>query len=470
MKKGLVILFIMLFVVSMLFVGTGCKAEAVVETTAAASTAAAETAAGETTAAVETSASEETITSEPVTIVYMAKWSEGEVLQGIINDVLDQYMVDHPNVTIEKIWGGREVGTALMASVQAGNPPDIYDEDPALINNSLGKEDLALELTDYLNKKAFNEDKTVAELYTPGFVDAFKLNGNLYSFVTHQFVSVFWYDKTLFKKLGITSTPNTWAEFLTLCETIKGKDVAPLVQDGGINFYNSYYMTWLADRIEGPNAFRQAVFDKTGANWDKPGFLEAAKKVEELFKKGYFTKGFEGYQWPAGQIDWAQGAGAMMLNHSYLPIEIKDSLSAEFEFGAFPFPAVEGGKGSQYELDSIAGADAILKSSKNPDIAFDIIKRMLSEEVQSRIINEAWTLPVRPGIKFPVQFVDLENIFSKQTGGFLAYAGGPGQIEPEWEQTVFYPLDDKLLFGKITGEEFIKQLKEQSIAYWEGKK
>jgi len=464
MKKIIAITIISLFLVSMIFLGTGCAKETAETTAETETTVAAETEA-ETTAAAETTAE-----AEPIKIVYMAKWNEGEILQGIINDVLDQYMADNPNVTIEKIWGGREVNAALMAAIQAGNPPDIYDEDPQIVNYSLGKDGLAVELSDYIaNETAYNEDVKVQDVYIKGITEAWKYEGNLYALPTHQFVSVFWYDKTMFSELGISGTPSTWTEFMTLCETIKSKDIPPLVQDGGINFYNSYYFTYLADRIEGMGAFREAVFDKTGASLDKPGFLEAAKKVEELYDAGYFIKGFEGYQWPAGQIDWAQRAGAMMLNHTYLPIEVKDSLPEDFVFGAFPFPAVEGGKGSQYELDSIIGAVAILKSSKYPDVCFDIAKRLLSVETQSRIMNEAWTLPVRSDIDLPEQFVDLEDIFSKQTGAFKAYAGGPGQIEPEWEQQVFYPLDDQLLFGKITGEEFMKQLKEKTIAYWANK-
>lgn len=442
---------ISIFVMLMLFAGTGCKEEAP------------ETAA-------ETAAETEATEAEPITIVYMAKWNEGEVLQGIINDVLDQYMADNPNVTIEKIWGGREVNAALMASIQAGNPPDIYDEDPQIINYSLGKEGLAVDLTDYIkNEKAFNEEITVEEALISGIADAWKYEGKLFALPTHQFVSVFWYDKTMFSELGITKTPDTWTEFLDLCETIKGEGIPPIVQDGGINFYNSYYYTYLADRIEGSEAFRAAVFDETGASLDKPGFLEAAKKLEDIVKKGYFIKGYEGYQWPAGQIDWAQGAGAMMLNHTYLPIEVKDSLPDTFEFGAFPFPSVEGGKGGQYELDAIIGSCAILQNSEHPEVCFDIVKRLLSVETQSRIMNEAWTLPVRTGIELPEQFVDIEDIFTNQTGAFRAYAGGPGQIEPEWEQQVFYPLDDQLIFGKITAEEFMKQLKEKTVAYWAGK-
>ena len=466
MKKGLIFLLTILFVVSMLFMGIGCKEEA-----APAEEEVVEEAAPAEEEEEAAPAEEEVVEEEgPVTIVYMAKWNEGEVLQGIINDELDKYMEDHPNVTIEKIWGGREVNVSLMATIQAGNPPDIYDEDPALINHSIGKEGLALDLTSYIeNETAYGEDVKVIDLYAPGYFEPVKWeDGKIYAMPTHQFICVFWYNKTQFEELGITKTPDTWSEFLDLCEEIKGQGVAPLVQDGGIDFYNSYYYTWLADRIEGPGAFREAVFDKTGASFDKPGFLEAAEKVAELYEKGYFIDGFEGYQWPAGQIDWAQGAGAIMLNHTYLPIEIADAVPDDFVFGAFPVPAVEGGKGDQYELDQIVGASAILESSEHPDVAFDILKRILTVEAQTRIIDEALTLPVRTDITLPEQYVDIEGIFANQTGSFTAYAGGPGQIEPEWE-TVFYSLDDQLLFGKISPEDFIKELKEHTISYWEGK-
>jgi raffinose/stachyose/melibiose transport system substrate-binding protein len=445
MKKAIILILAVLFAWSIVFIG--CKEAAPAE---------------EVEEAVEEAG--------PVTITFMSMWNEGEVIQGIWMDVINQYMADNPNVTIETVWGGREVTTVLSAEIQADNPPDIFDYSPNIINEALGKDGLALELSSMIDSEmAWNEDSTVGDIYPAGLVETGDLEGNTYTLPYLQYSSFFWYDKTMFSELGITSTPDTWTEFMDLCETLKGNGVPPLIEDGGINFYNSYYYTWLADREEGANAFREAVYDKTGASLDKPGFLAAAKKVEDLVNNGYFIDGFEGYQWPAGQIDWAQGAGAMILCHSYLPIEVVDSLSEDFEFGAFPFPGIEGAKGDQYEIDTLTSGFSILKSSEHPEVCFDLVKRWVSAEVQSRILNEALSLPVRSGISFPEQFVDIEDIISKQTGSFWAYAGGPGNIEPEWEQQVFYPLDDQLLFGEITAEEFIAQLKEQTIAFWEGK-
>ena len=79
--------------------------------------------------------------------------------------------------------------------------------------------------------------------------------------------------------------------------------------DGGVNFYNMYYFSHLADRYEGMNALLAAIYGQGRPDWDKPGFLKAQKNVKELRDKGYFIKGFEGYQFPAGpdRLGAAQG-------------------------------------------------------------------------------------------------------------------------------------------------------------------
>lgn len=402
-----------------------------------------------------------------ITITYLSKWNPGEVIQGIVNDVIQQYMEDNPNVRVVTNWAGREVNVALMASIQAGNPPDIYDEDPPIIESALGRDGLAVDLKPYMqNTMGWNDNITVWDAFPQGTFDPWTYDGRIHCMPYMQYVSVFWYNKTLFDELGITETPDTWEEFLELCEFLKSKGIAPLAQDGGIDFYNLYYFSHLAERYEGAGALREAIYDRTGESWNKPGFLKAAQQVALLAQRGYFMPGFEGISFPAGQIDWAQGEAAMLLIHSYMPIEVADAVPDDFEFGAFSFPSVPGGTGNQYDLNVVVNGPAILSSSKHPDIAFDLIKRLMSEEVQQRVAEEAMNMPMRAGVPLPDIFKDLGDILEKQTGAFADYSGGPGQFEPELAQSVIFPLNDQLIFGRITPEEFITQVRDRSIAYW----
>jgi ABC-type glycerol-3-phosphate transport system substrate-binding protein len=405
------------------------------------------------------------------TLVFLSKWNVGELTQQIIDSAIEGWIKDNPNVEVERIWASRDVNAKLMAMLQAGTPPDFYDEDPKVIEESLGKAGLALDLLPYLKKvKAYGSNKMVIDTFSKGFFNAVTYRGQVNCLPIQQYVTVFWYNKTLFKKLGIAKTPDTWAQFLDTCAKIKAGGVAPINMDGGIDFYNMYYFSHLADRYEGMNALLAAIYDKDGSDWDKPGFLKAQKNVRELRDKGYFAKGFEGYQFPAGQIDWVQGNGAFLLIHSYMPIEVKDAKPDDFVYGSFPFPSVPGGKGDQYQLTSVFGGVGILKATKNPDLAFDLLKRLVSKETQTRFAQEALNVPVILDVPLPDIFSDLAAIMKKQTGTFTDYSGGPGQFEPQYAQTIMYPLNQDVLFGKLSPEDFIKQVKAKSIEYWKNKK
>jgi len=413
---------------------------------------------------------EKVVKEEKIKLVYLSKWNVGEVTQQIINDAIEKWMKDNPNVEVERIWAGRDVNAKLMAMLQGGNPPDFYDEDPKLIEESLGKAGLALDLTPYLKSvKAYDLDKTVWECFSPGFFDPWTFRGEINTLPIQQYITFLWYNKTLFKQLGITKLPETWPEFLDLCEKIKKSGIAPIIMDGGVDFYNLYYYEHLVERILGPTAFLDAIYDKTGKTWDNPGYLKAARMVVELRERGYFIEGFEGYQFPAGQIDWVQRKGALILIHSYMPIEVSKSKPGDFVFGAFPFPAVPGGKGDRYHIGTVVGGVAILKNTKDPDLAFDLLKRLVSKEVQTRFAKEALNIPTIVGVPLPEIFRDVEDIMKKQTGSFLDVASGPGQFEPEYAQTIMYPLNEKMLFGEITPEDFIRTVKEKTIEYWKRK-
>jgi raffinose/stachyose/melibiose transport system substrate-binding protein len=403
-------------------------------------------------------------------LVYLSKWNQGETTQTIINDAINDYMKANPNVTIEPIWAGRDVNTKLMAMVNGGTPPDFYDEDPNLIENSLGKLGMVADLTPLLKStKATDQDKKVWDTFSKGFFAPWTFRGQINTLPIQQYLTVIWYNKTMFKELGITKLPDTWPQFIAMCEQIKKAGIAPIGLDGGVDFYNLYWYSHLADRYMGMNALLNAVYDKTGKSWDNPGFLKAAQAVAELRSKGYFIKGFEGYQFPAGQIDWAQGKAAMILIHTYMPIEVNKSLPDGFVFGSFPFPSVPGGKGSQYDLTSAVGGVAILKSTKDVNVAWDFLKSLVSKKVQTRFAQEALNVPVILDVQLPDIFADLGAVMKKQTGTFKDYSGGPGAFEPEFQQQIMFPMTDQLMFGKVTPENYVKQIKEKAIAYWQKK-
>lgn len=109
------------------------------------------------------------------------------------------------------------------------------------------------------------------DCFSKGFFEPWTFRGEVNCLPIQQYLTVVFYNKTLFKKLGITKTPDTWPQFLEVCEKIKKAGIAPIGLDGGIDFYNLYYFSHLTDRIMGMNALLNAIYDKTGKSWDNPG-------------------------------------------------------------------------------------------------------------------------------------------------------------------------------------------------------
>ena len=65
--------------------------------------------------------------------------------------------------------------------------------------------------------------------------------GYLNSIVEQPQIGGIFYNKDAFDACGITDTPKTWDEFLTVCQTLKDNGYEPLALDGAyanFNFYN----------------------------------------------------------------------------------------------------------------------------------------------------------------------------------------------------------------------------------------
>jgi len=405
---------------------------------------------------------------EPVTISWWSTWNPGEKLQEVFEEIVNNYMAENPNVTVDVKWLGRDNLVKVTAALQAGaETPDIINYGLSGLYNGLIKNDLALSLDEYMTENAYGEDVPFIDVFAPGTFDNWKpiTDNKIYSIPHYEHTGLLWYDKAKFDKLGITEVPETWDDFLATCEILKENGVAPLVVDGNIDFYCSYYYYWLTNRLLGPKELLMASLDKKGKSWDNPLFLEAAKKIQELVDKEYFIEGYKGYQWPAGQIDWAQGNGGYLLMGTWITVEVQDNLPDDFEVAGIPFPTVDG-KGDIHDVELYQVGFAILKNAENPEVCMDFLKYCLTQESQEKIGGAGAAAAVRKGVASNYPFID--EVLNNATSTHAYIDNLPG-INAEWTLKVFYPLTKELVHGTVSAEEFIGQIKQQSIDYWANK-
>lgn len=364
---------------------------------------------------------------------------------------------------------GRDVLTQIKSRVLAGDAPDIVDQDLSELQAAFLTDEVMLQpIDDVLDTTIEGDSGSLRDQINDGY-KMYTMGETNYFVPYITITSGFFYNKNLFVKHNI-DVPNTWEEFIDVCDVLKNAGVAPLALDGNISFYNAYYYTFACQRVLGTGAFMKAATDESGSTWDDPGYLEAAKMVESLSKRGrnFFQQGYEGSAYPAAQGEWAQGEYGMVFCGTWIPSETNAQTDEDFAYGYFPFPSVDGGRGKATELEMQTMGFCIPKDAKNVEAAKDFILFCSTKENADKFVETSANISARQDARAPQFLDDVIPYVDGASEFFQNYDGVMGKA-PEWWANVFYPADDALVFGSMSAEDFVKQIKEETIKFYENK-
>lgn len=392
------------------------------------------------------------------TIRYFSMWNEGEPQQQVLQQIIEEYQEANPDVTVDVLWGGREVLTTVRSSLSEGNPPDLVDKDAEELVGSLINTELAEPLDDMADMQIPGEDNTIGDVVPAEYLDLLAYQGSRYLMPYEVLSSGIWYKQEQFEELGAEPV-RTWDELFDLNEDIQSQGTSPFTVDGTYRLYNAYWFYWLAERFAGPDAFREAAGDESGDAWDQEAFANAAREVERFIESGAMAEGYQGNSYPQAQTAWAEGNAAMYLNGTWMPSETADF---GVEHRMFEFPMVEDGYDS-VELYLIGWS--IPRGAANVEGAKDFMAFALNQDRLRGISEVADNITSRPDIPAPEILRDAEEILNSGRPVHRVYDGIQAEYPSWWEQ-VFFPLNDELFFGSITGDEFISRIKDQSISFW----
>jgi ABC-type glycerol-3-phosphate transport system substrate-binding protein len=402
---------------------------------------------------------------------YYSMWNPGEDQQQVLAKVIADFEEANPGVSVKVTWAGRQVVAKARSRVIMGNPPDIIDQSFCeLWGALLADKEVAVPVDDLLDSQGPEGQERFRDIFYAPTFDLYQVSDRSY-FVPYEFItSGFFYDKATFSKYGLQE-PKTWDELMDVAEKLKSQGIAPFAQDGNIAFYNAYWFYWLTNRILGPRSFYAAAADGTGETWDHPGYLQAAEMIYDLSKarNGYFQQGYDGSNYPAAQMGWARRESAMILCGTWIPNETAEGQATDFDIGYFAFPEAENGEGTLENFEAYMIGFAIPKGAKNEELAKEFIKFTLKKEYQEMIASQAQNIAARKDVNLPTVLADVDPYLRNATEFHMEYDGVQAKL-PEWFTSIFYGLDDRLLFGNITPTEFIQQIKQQTIGYWQKKK
>lgn len=160
------------------------------------------------------------------------------------------------------------------------------------------------------------------------------------------------YNKRLFRENGINENPETYADFLEICEDLKALDIAPLVSGIADIWHMGFWFgkfwadsvgienqNWIADRYEGKVHFSDADF-KSGM-----------EKLVALYQDGNVEAGFMSTKESQCISVLIAEKAAMYYIGPWTFTQIEEA-DPSFEYGFFPVPDDNG------NINLIAGASA----------------------------------------------------------------------------------------------------------------
>ncbi|WP_236239465.1 extracellular solute-binding protein [Streptomyces sp. CC228A] len=293
----------------------------------------------------------------------------------------------HPEIVIHTTSLENEAfKSKLTAATSSGKLPDVFQTWGGGVLQQQADAGLIEDLTDVFGWSS--------EL-TPVSLQPYRFGGRTYAVPYDIGMVGFWYNKKLFAKAGITTPPATWAELLDDVRKLKAAGVTPIALAGKEKWPGHFYWAYLAMRVAGLPALRQAAAAKdfTGA-----GFVRAGAHLKELVDLRPFQEAFlgAGYATPGGQAaTMGNGLAAMELMGQWGPSVQKDAgADLGADLGFFPFPTVDGGAGRATEVFGGGGGFALRRGA--PKEALDFLRFFVLEN-QSELLASDGYLPVVRG-------------------------------------------------------------------------
>ncbi|MFI1393628.1 ABC transporter substrate-binding protein [Streptomyces sp. NPDC020681] len=278
--------------------------------------------------------------------------------------------------------------TQLPTYLTSANPPDVYTWYPGSVAEAYAKKDLLLDVSDVWQQPelkgysgALNKLCTAAsgkKVFVP---------------TTYYWWGVF-YRKSNFAKWGVKE-PKTWDEFLDLCDTLKGRGVAPIGLGAGGNtpWVASSWFDYLNIRINGAAYHRDLLAGKH--RFDDPEVRKVFDRWTEALP--YFDPNGTALPFQDATTALLQGRTGMMLIGTFFADSAPKEQLGDIDF--FRFPVID----PKIPLAEEAPTDGYFAGARTSrtDEVKDLLRYLATAEAQEIYLKSSsgTALPTHPDAK-----------------------------------------------------------------------
>jgi raffinose/stachyose/melibiose transport system substrate-binding protein len=390
--------------------------------------------------------------AEPVTVEW---WHISTVDPGLTlwQDMANEYMAEHPNVTIEiTVLENEAFKTKLTTVMQGGTPPDIFQSWGGGVMNDQITASMLKDITADLDA----DGGAWRDTFAPGALAVYAMDGKNYGVPWDMGMVSWWYNKDLFAEAGIDAPPATWDELLEDVKTLKAAGITPISLGEKDTWTGMHIWAYLATRTCGQEGFLAAA-GRTGS-FEDACFVEAGNLLQELIDLEPFQDGFLGASHDDMQGAFGNGKAAMELSGQWAPGASAGQSADEkgvANLGMFTFPAVEGGAGDL--KDAMGGGNGFAIGKDASPEAIDFVKYLTHVDQQTRVAASNGGIPVVKGAE--AGLAD-ENMMAVQAGFAAAeyFQLYYDQYMPSAMGGIINDAVAKLYAGTATAEEVAQEI------------
>lgn len=301
MKKYMVISFVIIVILSLTFIGVGCKEEV----------APVEEVTEETT--TEETTTEETITHEPVTLKILHK--NQEMADAAINTIIEQLEQKYSWITVQQdVVSVGDYPQAKLASYQAGaKGSDLYIDYPGPTINAAIDKGVYLDCTQY---PQYFED--LINRFPSDYIKSETVQGpneGVYAFpLTMEKISM-WYNTEMFQDNGI-AVPQNIEEFYEVCDQFKSKGIYAMSFGGKDQWPYIYVIFGLNAAFVDlhPDFWEKASNGEIKPYTDEVGVRLFVKEIKSWFDNGWVDPGSHSYSYGDETDNFITGKNPMLFS------------------------------------------------------------------------------------------------------------------------------------------------------------
>lgn len=299
-------------------------------------------------------------------------WNAGHVYDAY-KKVIQQFEKDHDITVNWQKFQWDDLTTKFQADLASGDVPDLVEYTGGDNTMSLAKTGDILALDKYIAK----DGKKIGypDDWRSQAVETWKYQSKIYGVQLHLTCNQFYYNKGMLDDAGISTFPKTWDELLDAAKELTGKGKYGLA----LNQDYTYSYPWLLQN--GVSSYDPSSKKVLAPNDAAIEAMQFQKDLVHKYKVSPVPTPSSDYSRPQKLLSAKRVA--MILTGPW-DIEPIRKGSPDLDLG-LALPLKQKDRSTHF-----AGSGVIIpKKAKHADLAWDLIKRMTSLEVELKVTKEA---------------------------------------------------------------------------------